>query len=36
MKERSKLTKTYYKNGQQNLDYDKVLAKSADCTKKIT
>ena len=36
MKERSKLTKTYYKNGQQNLDYDKVLGKSADCTKKIT
>ena len=36
MKERSKLTKSYYKNGQQESDYDKVLEKSADCTKKIT
>ena len=36
LKERSKLTKTYYKNGQQKIDYDKVLEKSADCTKKIT
>ena len=32
LKERSKLTKTYYKNGQQKIDYEK----SADCTKKIT
>ena len=31
----SKLTKTYYKNGQQKIDYYKVLEKSADCTKKI-
>ena len=36
LKERSKLTKTYYKNGQLKTDYDKVLEKSADCTKKIT
>ena len=36
LKERSKLTKSYYKNGQQTSDYDKVLEKSADCTKKIT
>ena len=36
LKERSKLTKTYYKNGQQIIDYDKVLETSADCTKKIT
>ena len=25
LKERSKLTKTCYKNGQQKIDYDKVL-----------
>ena len=36
MKERSKLTKTNYKNGQQKIDYDKVLEQSADCAKKIT
>ena len=36
LKERSKLTKTYYKNGQQKIVYDKVSEKSADCTKKIT
>ena len=36
LKERSKLTKTYYKNGQQKIDYDKVLEKSADYMKKIT
>ena len=36
LKERSELTKTYYKNSQQKNDYDKVLEKSADCTKKIT
>ena len=36
LKQRSKLTKTYYKNGQQKIDYDKVLEKSANCTKKIT
>ena len=35
-KERSKLTKTSYKNGSQKIDYDKVFEKSADCTKKIT
>ena len=36
LKERSKLIKTYYKNGLQKIDYDKVLEKSADYTKKIT
>ena len=36
MKEHSKLTKSYYRNGQQKSDYDKVLEKSVDCTKKIT
>ena len=36
LKERSKLTKTYYKNDQQKIDYDKALEKSADCVKKIT
>ena len=36
MKERSKLTKSYYKNGQQKCDYDKVLENFADCTNKIT
>ena len=36
LKECSKLTKTYYKNGQQIIDYDKVLENSADCTNKIT
>ena len=35
LKERSKLT-SYYKNGQQKSDNDKVLEKSANCTKKIT
>ena len=35
LKERSKLTKSYYKNGQQKSDYDRVLEKSADFTKKI-
>ena len=34
--ERSKLTKTYNKNGPQKIDYYKVLEKCADCTKKIT
>ena len=36
LRERSKLTKSHYKNGQQKSDYDKVLEKSADLTKKIT
>ena len=35
LKERSKLTKSYYKNGQQKSDYDRVLEKSADFTKEI-
>ena len=35
-KERSKLTKSYYKISQQKSDYDKVLEKFADCTTKIT
>ena len=36
LNERSKFTKSYYKNSQQKSDYDKVLEKSAVCTKKIT
>ena len=36
LKERFKLTKSYCKNIQQKSDYDKVLEKSANCTKKIT
>ena len=36
MKESSKLTKSYYKNGQQKSDFDKVLENFADCTNKIT
>ena len=36
LKERSKLEKSYYKNGQRKIDYNKLLEKSADCTKKIT
>ena len=36
LKEHPKLTKSYYKNCQQESNYDKVLEKSADCTKKIT
>ena len=35
LKERSKLTKMFYKNGQKSTDKDKVLAKSAECTKNI-
>ena len=35
LKERSELTKSCYKNGQQRIDHDKVLEKSAACTKKI-
>ena len=34
MKERPKLTKSCYKNVQQKSDYDKLLEKSADYTKK--
>ena len=34
LKERPKLTKSYYKNVQQKSDYDKLLEKSADYTKK--
>ena len=36
LKERSKLAKSCYKNGQRKIDYNKLLEKSADCTKKIT
>ena len=36
LKEHSKLTKSYHKNGQQESDYEKVLEKSADCIKKFT
>ena len=30
LKERFKITKNYYKNSQQENDYDKVLEKSAE------
>ena len=35
LKERSKLSKCYYKNGQKKSDYKKWLEKSSDCTKDI-
>ena len=35
LKERSKLTKSYYKNGQDKQDYEKLLETSSDCTKEI-
>ena len=35
LKERSKLTKCYYKNDQKKSDYEKLLEKSSDCTKEI-
>ena len=35
LKERSKLIKCYYKNGQKKGDYEKLLEKSSDCTKEI-
>ena len=35
LKERSKLTKCYYRNGQKKSDYEKLLEKSSDCTKEI-
>ena len=35
LKERCKLTKIFYKNGQKTTDRDKVLSKSAECTQEI-
>ena len=35
LKERSKLTKCYYKNGQKKSCYEKLLEKFSDCTKEI-
>ena len=35
LKQRSKLTKIFYKNGQKNSDYIKVLEKSEECTSLI-
>ena len=35
LKQRSKLTKIYYKNGLRKSDHIKVLEKSTECTKKI-
>ena len=35
MKERSKLTKYFSRNGQRVNDRNKVLEKSAECTKEI-
>ena len=35
LKERCKLTKYFYRNGQKESDRDKVLEKSGECTKEI-
>ena len=35
LKERCKLTKLFYKNGQRKVDHDKVLEKSEECTKQL-
>ena len=35
LKERCKLTKIFYKNGQKTTDRDKVMLKSAECTQEI-
>ena len=35
LKERCKLTKYFYKNGQRKIDHDKILEKSVECTKQI-
>ena len=35
LKERSKRTKFFYKNGLRKVDHDKVLEKSEECTKQI-
>ena len=35
LKERCKLTKFFYKNGHRKTDHDKVLEKSAECTKEV-
>ena len=35
LKERCKLTRFFYKNGQRKIDHDKVLEKSEECTKQI-
>ena len=36
LKEQSKLTKKYYKNGNTKSDFDKVIAKSNECTESIS
>ena len=35
LKERCKLTKFFYKNVHRKTDHDKVLEKSAECTKEV-
>ena len=35
LKERSKVTKIFYKNGQRKTDSEKVLEKAAECTNEI-
>ena len=35
LKERCKLTKSFYKNGNKKIDHDKVLEKSEERTKQI-
>ena len=35
LKERSKLTKIFYKSGQRKTDHEKVLEKATECTNEI-
>ena len=35
LKQRTRLTKYFYKNGQIKCDYDEILEKSAECTAQI-
>ena len=35
LRDRYKLTKTFYKNGQKTADREMILIKSAECTKEI-
>ena len=35
LKERCKLTKFFYKNGQRKIDHDEVEEKSEECAKQI-
>ena len=35
LKEHSKLTKCYYKNGQKKIDFERLLKKFSNCTEEI-